>query len=154
MKKLLFAFVALLFVACDDGDFDVPSFDFDNNVSSCGEYILYIKNSNSTETLAITLAPEDIPDTEGTTELQITSTRSVNYRIYDDAIGTEYFCSDIPPTDPQVIKELYAEAGTIILITTATGNKFEHDISFDSLTFQDGNDRIFFETFYFGVFTN
>ena len=154
MKKLVVAFVALFFIACDDGDFDVPSFDFENVVSSCGTYILHIENSNSTETLAITLSELDLPDAEGTTELTITAERNVNYRIYSGAIGTDYFCQNLPPTEPRVIRELNAESGTIVLETTAVGSKLEHDISFNGLTFQDGQERIFFETFYFGVFSN
>lgn len=154
MKKLLFVFAALLFFSCDDGDFDVPSFDFENTITSCGEYILYIKNSGSTETMALILSSEDIPNSEGITELQITSERNVNYRIYSDAIGAEYFCQDIPPTNPQVIKELNAESGIIVITSSAVGDSFDHDISFTDLTFQDGQERIYFETFYFGVFEN
>ena len=154
MKKLLFAFVALLFITCDDGDFDVPSFEFDNKVSSCGELILYVKNSSSTETLALKLNPDDIPIAEGTSELQITALRTANYRIYDDAIGSDYFCKDIPPTTPRVIKELNAESGIIVLNTVLIDSKPVHDISLLNLTFQDGQERIFFETFYFGEFSN
>lgn len=154
MKKLLFLFVVLLLVACDDGNFDVPSFEFDNQVSVCGTYVLHIKNSSSTETLAITLSETDLPDTEGTTELEITAVRGVNYRIYNGAIGTEYFCQNLPPTEPRVIRELNAESGTIVLETSVVGSKLEHEISFSDLTFQDGQERIYFETFYFGVFSN
>lgn len=154
MKKLVVAIVALFLIACDDGDFDVPSFDFENEVSSCGTYILHIENSSGTESLAITLSETDLPDAPGTTELAITAERIVNYRIYNGAIGADYFCQNLPPTEPLVIRELNAASGTIVLETSEVGSKLEHDISFDGLTFQDGQERIFFETFYFGVFSN
>lgn len=154
MKKLLLVFVALLFVACDDGDFDVPSFEFEDTVSSCGTYILYVKNSSSTESLALTLSESDLPDSEGTSSLEISTQRSVNYRIYNDAIGTDYFCQDIPPTTPKVIRELYAESGLINFVTTETSSGFDHEITFSHLLFQDSSERIFFETFYFGEFSN
>lgn len=154
MKKLLVVFIATLFLGCDDGDFDIPSFEFEDTVMSCGTYLLYIKNSSSTETLVIGLSESDLPDSEGTTELQISSERGINYRIYNNAIGADYFCKAIPPTEPNVVKELNAESGTIIFTTTSKSSGFDYEITISNLSFQDEKERIFFESFYFGIFSN
>ena len=149
--------------SCNDGDFDVPSFEFSETVNSCGEYILYVKNSSSTELLAISLVKAQLGTTVGTKNYDISTTSSATtitatYRIVDAAIGSSYFCQSIPPTTPIVTKELIAEDGEVIIETTEvlTNNvvtSYKHNISFSNLLFFDGTDRVYFETFTFGSIT-
>ena len=158
MKKIFTLFIAITLLSCNDGDFDVPAFEFTDTVNSCGEYVLYITNSTSTETLALTLSTNEINSTLSDANYPITSTLQANYRIFNDGIGSSYFCELIPPSSPNVIKELIAESG-IINITTVeiesdgivTG--YEYTITITDLLFNDNDERILFESFYFGVFT-
>ena len=163
MKKILiFLFLFSLF-SCSDGDFDVPSFEFSETVSGCGEYVLYVTNSSKKEVLVLNLTKTQLGTSVGEKSFSISKTASASsikatYRILDAAIGSNYFCQTIPPLTPKVTKELIAESGTVIIKTTevisnnvVTGYKFE--ISMTDLLFFDGTERVFFETFNFGTIT-
>jgi len=157
MKKLITLFIALSFFSCNDGDFDVPAFEFTSPVNSCGEYILYITNSNSTEVLALTLSTTQINSEIGVVSHAISSIVEANYRIFEEGIGTDYFCQSIPPSKPKVLKELNAESGFINITTSEvltdgelTG--YTYTINITELLFNDNNERIFFESLDFGVF--
>lgn len=158
MRKLLFLFLVLTLHSCNDGDFDVPDFIFTEKVNSCGSYVLYIANTNSTEVLVMTL-PTKTFGTEPKTELlPISATSSVTYRIFDVGIGANYFCQPIPPSEPKIVKELIADGGTINITTSevlkdslVTG--YSHEITISKLSFNDGKERIYFENFDFGILT-
>jgi hypothetical protein len=157
MKKLITLFIAFSLFSCNDGDFDVPVFEFTDTVNSCGEYVLHIANSNSTEVLALNLTATQINNTVGEKSYSIASPM-VNYRIFEEGIGSHYFCADIPPSTPKVVKELIAESGTINIITTAIESNgsvtgYTYSISFSELLFNDNDERIFFESLNFGDFT-
>jgi len=156
MKKLITLSIAFLFLSCNDGDFDVPIFEFTSDVESCGEYILYIANSNNTEVLALSLNTTHINTNLGENPFAI-STAMVNYRIFDEGIAANYFCQSIPPSTPKIIKELIAESGTINITTEeiltndiVTG--YTHTISITNLLFNDNDERIFLENLEFGDF--
>ena len=158
MKKLIIFFLAFSLFSCNDGDFDVPSFEFTEVVNSCGEYTLYIANKNSTEILILTLGIVQIGNTVGDETYSISSSLEVNYRIFEDGIGTDYFCQPIPPLTPIVLKELNAESGTINITTTEIFNNevltgYTYTITISDLLFNDNSERIFFENLNFGVFT-
>jgi hypothetical protein len=48
MKKIIGLFLIFLFIlSCNDGDFDVPSFDFDEQtVQNCGDLVLFKINES------------------------------------------------------------------------------------------------------------
>lgn len=160
MKKLLTLFIALSLVSCNDGDFDVPDFEFEDTVYGCGsDQLLYITSSADTETMIMTLFNDEIGTEVGTKSYAINSTsREVVYRLFNDGITSDYFCQAIPPTTPKVVEELIAESGTINITTseildddevTVTGYHYVITIS-DLLFVEDNGDQIFFETFEFG----
>lgn len=157
MKKLLTVFVALLLFSCNDGDFDTPEFEFEDTVNSCGEYILYVTNSNGTETMVITLTNDELNTTVGTEEYPVSSSRQIVYRLFDTGITSSYFCQEIPPTSPAVLDEMIAESATVNIITTEvfednvlTG--YAYEISISDLIFIEGDERIYYESFPFGSF--
>jgi hypothetical protein len=157
MKKIISLFIVFTILSCNDGNFDVPVFDFTSNVNSCGEYVLYIANSTSTEVLALSLSTTELNTFVGEKSYAITPTM-VNYRIFNEGIGTDYFCADIPPSTPKVLNELNATSGTLTIITNAneangliTG--YTYQISLNELLFDDNNERIFIENLNFGDFT-
>ncbi|UMB61530.1 hypothetical protein MHL31_04820 [Lutibacter sp. A80] len=164
MKKLITFFIAFTLLSCNDGDFDIPDFEFTEDINSCGETILYRLNSGSTEVIILQLSESDLGTTVGEKSYEISTTQNVIYRIFDDAIDSDYFCQEIPPATPQVLKELEAESGTIVINTIAIVDDenedeneeeeiigYTYEITISDLLFLDDNDRIFFETFYFGT---
>ena len=157
MKKLITFFIAFTLLSCNDGDFDVPSFEFSEDVNSCGETLLYRLSPDKTEVILLTLTSTQLGTTVGEKSYAVSSTLNVIYRIFDDAIDTNYFCQESPPAAPLVLKELEADKGTIIINTNAvivneiiTG--YTYEISISELLFLDNNERIFFDTFNFGAF--
>lgn len=157
MKKLLLLLV-LTSVACSDGDFTAPGFEFDETISSCGNYTLYKTNTKKTEVLVLTIPESYLGTAEQEKTYPISATAIVTYRVFDNGIGNDYFCQPLPPTSPKVIKNIKANSGNITIITTeilkdgvVTG--FNYDISLTELLFDDGKERIFYETYHFGIFT-
>lgn len=158
MKKLLVLFIAFTLVSCDDGEFNVPAFDFEDEVYGCGENsALYITSSADTEAMVMTLIDDELGTEVGTESYSITSTRQVVYRIFSEGIGSDYFCQSIPPTVPAVITELIAAEGGTINITTSevytdeelTG--YNYEIILTDLLFVDEDGlEISYETFAFG----
>lgn len=154
MKKLLILFLAFTLNACNDGDFDVPVFEFTEKVNKCGDFVLYIASTNSTEVLVLTLPPTAF-GTAATAPFPISTTVTATYRIFDKGITSTYFCQAIPPLEPKILKELKADGGTINIAATeilvnsvVTG--YSYEITISKLSFNDGKERIFFETFNFG----
>lgn len=159
MKKLFTLFIAFTLFSCNDGDFDIPAFEFTDTINSCGEYLLYKTNSENTEAIMLSLTNTQLGETAGDKTYSISTSLKVTYRIFDEKIGTDYFCQEIPPATPIVLKELDAVEGDIIITTIeikedgiVTGYKYE--ISISNLLFLDNNERIYFETFDFGEYPN
>jgi hypothetical protein len=158
MKKLLTLILILLLTSCNDGDFDIPAFEFSETVNICDEYLLYIASSNSTEVLILALTPTQLGSTAGEKNYDISTTISVTYRIFEEGIDNNYFCQAIPPSTPKVLKELVANSGNVNITTTeetatdGTVTGYSYTITFSDLLFDDGNERIFFESFEFGTF--
>jgi hypothetical protein len=157
MKKLILLFLVFSLVSCNDGDFDIPAFEFTEAISSCGEYVLFKKNSESTEVLVLTLSNSQLGKIEGEKTIAI-SAGNVIYRIFDASISDNYFCASIPPTIPLVLKDILAESGSINIITAIIKNEneeitgYQYDISFSQLLFLDNDGRIYHENFDFGTF--
>ena len=157
MKKLLILFLALALNGCSDGDFNVPAFEFTKTVNKCGAYVLYITDTKSTEVLVLTLPTTAIDTIEKVQVLPISATVTATYRIFDKAIGTSYFCQDIPPLEPKIVKELKADDGGILNITTTKVLKdsiltgYDYEITISKLLLTDGKERIYHENFVFGT---
>ena len=107
MKKLILLILAFSLFSCNDGDFEVPVFEFTEGISSCGEYVLFKKNSDATEVLVLSISDSQLGVTEGDKTINI-SPENLIYRIFDEAISDNYFCVTIPPTTPIVLKDISA----------------------------------------------
>ena len=158
MKHLIALLIFATLISCNDGDFDIPSFEFTETVSTCGSYVLYRTNTDKTEALILTLTTNQLTTVTGEKNYNIAGETALVYRLFDDAVGTAYFCQDIPPITPKVLKELNATEGSITVNTTvdsSSGNAvYTHTISISNLLFIDDKERIFFESFSFGTVTN
>jgi len=130
MRKLFFISILLsLFSSCNDGDIIITDFNFEaSNLNNCGgpgAYVFYnINNSLFAESISLVLETSDILFLEsGTVEYVLNGiTYAVNYRKYDDDTTDDYFCSNIPPTTPNVTIEFLGASGIAVLTTIATKN--------------------------------
>jgi len=155
MKKLLILFLAFTLNACSDGDFDVPAFEFTEKVNKCGEFVLYITSTNSIEVLVLTLPPTAL-GTAPTATFPISATATATYRIFDKGITSTYFCQAVPPLEPNILKDHKADGGTINIatveiLTNGVVTGYSHKITISNLSFNDGKERIYFESFNFGT---
>jgi hypothetical protein len=162
MRRFFLLAVLIGLFGCNDGNFEVPSFEFIETVENCGSYVLYRTNSDDTEALIVTLSESNLPEMETTTEVDI-DTDNVIYRIFSESITpATYFCQSIPPAEPSVIKEWSGVAGSnnyIEIITTEvlddsnmiTG--YKHLIVLHNMVLQNGEDTIVYETYNFGSVT-
>lgn len=158
MKKIIALFLMISsFWSCNDGNYDVPLFQFTEDVYGCGEYILYKTNEDKIESLVLTLTNGELGTEVGTEPYPISSSLEIIYRIFDTGIDGDYYCQAVPPATPTVIKEVIAETGEVIIVTSEIIKNdkvvgYSYDITLSDLLFLDNNDRIYFETFYFGVY--
>jgi len=124
--KQLFVFLLLIItLSCDDGNVDIPEFDFSNDtINDCGELVLFKINEN--ETLIIELNEDNtensfftqVRDNESFT-LTESGAQTITYRTFDDKPTTGYFCQNIPPTSPNIINE-WNGSGTLKVTTIMT----------------------------------
>lgn len=170
MKRFLgFMLLLLTLNACDDGDFDIESFDFSagsSNQCNSGVSGFFIYKINSNEVLLIQI-PEinfvnEITDPDSPRTVAITSTNKVIYRIYNGTLTTSDICTTIPPATPVVIEEWNAVSGTIEIQTNvnktidATLNSsvitgYTHTIVLRNVNFLKGNgNQQLYQTLSFG----
>jgi hypothetical protein len=119
--------IALLLNGCDDGDLTIETFDFDTiTAMSCSgteDYELIYKLKDQ-ESLLLQL-PEgalknEITGNGAAQEFDINgSTFKLVYRTYDGPVTIANICDAIRPASPNIINEWLAEAGKIIITTTA-----------------------------------
>lgn len=127
MKTLIrFLILSGFFLACDDGDIIVTTFNFDeanlNNCGGPGNYIFFKINNNTSESISLSLGTSDILFIESGSRVFVLNGTSniVNYRIYNGDITNSYFCNSIPPISPDVIKEFIGSSGEATLVTDVT----------------------------------
>ena len=157
MKKILFLFVLVLITSCDDGNFETPSFNFDDAaVENCGNLVLY--KINDSEALILELDEDNTDNLFFKTEQEDIAydlNNKIYYRTYDAAIPANFFCNDIPPSTPKLNRE-WIGSGTLIVNNTITendDNSFTYVTTFTIenmvLTNNNGN-SIIYDTYNFG----
>ena len=134
MKKILFFLSLIALSSCDDGDIIVSSFDFseqdveycstvDNTESETVNYIFYKINSETNEAIAFRISTDEPILTELSNETPYTfnlgssSNSFVSYRIFNNAITSDYFCNEVPPSQPSVTEEYISAEGTVTIVT-------------------------------------
>ncbi len=145
MNKFLFFGFLILLIACDDGDLQIETLDFDNAaIQNCDAITADAANVlfklNETDALILELAAISLKNeaSDGAIEHPVTSSGAtkVTYRTFSDNISNNYFCSDIPLTTPTVVEEIIAEAGSVLITTVANadGVTFEHKIELSGIS--------------------
>ncbi len=158
MRICSFFLFVLLMSSCDDGDFPELSFDFQDSVSNCDSTLFYITTSSRSEAYIIELLDGDLPEEAGEKSLGISGQRAVTYRVFDDAIGSDYFCNDLPPTSPLTIEEWLATGGSIVITTEEVENdqgevsSYRYTLSVENTVLSFRDKKITQEVFQFGTF--
>ncbi len=150
MKRILLFGLLAFFIACDDGDLQIETLDFDSaSIQYCEAVSAETANTlfklNDTEALILELPIAALKNEVSTTEIEYAVSESgpakITYRIFSDKITKNYFCDEIPLTEPTVIDEIIAEGGTVLITTTKEDNKtFEHEIKLSSISLVTSED--------------
>ena len=121
MKKIVLFFVLLIGFSCNDGDLDISSFEFEDEVSICGttQYTLYrLSTGEQRESLIVTLTNQQIrKDEDIVVPVSVTENGdfTVTYRLFEDQVTDNYFCAAVPPVEPKVQKDWRGVSGTIVI---------------------------------------
>lgn len=121
MKKVLLLLIMFLGFSCDDGDLDISSFEFEDEVNLCGtkDYTLYRLSTNEQrEALIVTLTDQQIRKDEDIVlpvNVTLSGAYTVTYRLFDDQVTDDYFCASVPPVEPTVQKDWRGVSGTILV---------------------------------------
>lgn len=127
MKRIALLFLlAIGLNGCQDGDIITSTFDFeDTALQFCGGpggYLFFKLNEAQTESISVRLGTsEQLFLQSDTLEVNLNnSTNFVNFRTFDGTVSADYFCNEVPPTEPKVTSEYVAYSGIARLITVTT----------------------------------
>ncbi len=151
MKKILFLAILIGLSSCDDGDLQIEEVDFDaSKIESCPgledtTQTTFFFKIDEDEALLLNLAGGLINNqtsVPGTLASTIPEPSNLIYRFFSDKVTPAYFCDEIPPLEPTVIKENLATAGTISVDTkvdtlTAEFKEYRHTISITDLSLKN-----------------
>ena len=165
MKKILILLVLLFTFSCDDGDLDISSFEFEDEVNLCGtkDYTLYRLSTNEQrEALIVTLTDQQIRMDEDIVlpvSVTLTGEFTVTYRLFEDQVTDAYFCASVPPVEPTVLKDWRGVSGAIFVENqpiydtdgeTITGWR-HYIVLIDVVLEVDGQELKLDETFVYGT---
>jgi hypothetical protein len=145
MAKYFFFVLLVLLMACDDGDLQIETIDFDSirTVESCTAVSSSTANVlfkiNQDEALILEL-PNGLLKNEATTEALVSNVpgnSKITYRIFTGNVTKAYFCDAVPPLEPMVTEEITAGGGQLFVTSTinADSTAYEHTIRLSGITF-------------------
>jgi len=166
MKKIILLLTILLALSCDDGNLDIASFEFEEEINYCGEseITLYRLSTNGhKEALILTLTDNEIrEDEEAVAPIQVTENGkyTVTDRVFESEVTSSYFCTVIPPVEPKVLKNWVGVGGTILIQNEPvyeTGNAnviaWKHTIILQDVVLKIGDESLIFnDTYLYGVY--
>lgn len=153
MRKFLLPLTLLVALACDDGNLQIAEINFDAAaIEFCDsplttETTLFFKLTGS-EALVLELQSGLLQPEETSEPLRsaIPGQSTVTYRTFTDAINKSYFCASIPPGEPDIVLDVTAAAGEVLITTLRNETDttlFEHTISIQDLSLvTDNGERI------------
>lgn len=151
MKHILYLSLFVLLFACDDGDLQIETIDFDSaTIQNCdpvsAEAANVLFKLNTSEALILELPNGAIKNeiSDGTITYVVTEAgpAKATYRTFSDNVSANYFCSDVPVTEPNVVEEIVAQGGNVLITTilNADGATYEHEIQLNTISFVTSND--------------
>ena len=121
MRKVILFFALVAGFSCNDGDLDISSFEFEDEVNICGttQYTLYrLSTGEQREALIVTLTNQQIrKDEDIVAPVSVTETGdfTVTYRLFNEQVTDDYFCAAVPPVTPEVVKDWRGTSGSIVV---------------------------------------
>ena len=165
MKNIFSLFIVLIVgSSCSNGDLNIASFEFEENVNVCGKFTLYRYSTNGQrEVLMVTLSDKQIKnDDETVLPVSVTATGpyTVTNRVFDNDAGSNYFCAAVPPFEPKVIKNWEGITGTILVENKPIYDEdeieiiaWEHIIVLNDVVLKSGDESLILnDTYLFGTF--
>lgn len=145
MKKIVLLSICAITMACNDGDLQIETLDFDSvDAQTCETLVLggtdpiVFFKINSDESLILELPSTALKNEEvSNVESEVTDggSTAVTYRIFDDIITKDYFCSQVPLGSPLLTEEIRAQAGKVIITTTTTDSiTYTHEIRLSGIS--------------------
>ena len=153
-KYFFLTLFAGMLLSCSDGDLQIETIDFDSvAIQYCTAPQTTAKNIlfkiNDDEALILELQSgvlnKGVVGETITTESAVPGQSQITYRIFSDGVTKNYFCDDIPATEPVVVEEIEAQDGTILVETIANedNTEFVHTIRLNGISFvTDTDERI------------
>ena len=134
MKKFFALFVIIIgLYSCDDGDFIITDFDFtDVTLESCDDFqddneFVFFQRNNQNEAIALNfstslniLEESSLNEENEVYTITLTGEDNVVYRKFDESVNSDYFCTAIPPSTPEIIEQLISTDGTVSIRTVGT----------------------------------
>jgi hypothetical protein len=152
MKKILICAILLNCLACDDGDLQIETLDFDSaSIQVCDDNPVEANSTNvlfklnDTEALILELPADAILNEVTLSEIEksvsVSGPAKVTYRTFSDGVSKDYFCSEIPLTEPTVVEEIVAEGGSVFISTAISTDStiYEHTISLSGISLLTSN---------------
>ena len=139
MRKLVTLFLlSFLFFTCDDGDVITVEFEFDDTFEACGNLVFHKEKDDPSESfsilltsdsnynsledvLAYTLSTDSVYATPATPIKEFTingSSNRFNYRTYNADLPNNYFCSDVPPSEIEILTDEESVTGLVTITTS------------------------------------
>ncbi|NQX78248.1 hypothetical protein [Gilvibacter sp.] len=150
-RLLLLLSLVITAISCDDGDIIVTTFDFDDialtNCGEVGDYVFFKVNNTNLESISLVLGTSDeiyLSTAERTYALNGTS-NFVNYRTYTGEVDASFFCSNVTPSEPQIVDDFAGNSGDAVLDVIAVEDDNDGialDNELDELN-EDGDDDPF-----------
>ncbi len=123
MRNFLVLLFTIFLFSCNDGDFDSPSFNFDDvSIENCGNLVLF--KINESEVLLLNLNVDNYNNNFFKTAYDnevFSLSDAIIYRTYSANVTASMFCQNIPPSSPSLQKEWLGN-GTLIVNNTITDN--------------------------------
>lgn len=164
MNKIFFLLIILFFYSCDDGNIDISSFEFEEEVRVCGEFTLYrLSTEGHKEALIVTLTDDQIKNSI-VPVLPVTVSENGLYtvtdRVFASEVTSDYFCAVVPPVDPVVVKDWRGVGGTIFVQNEPVFDEdgvtivaYNHIIVLNDVVLKSGEESLIFnDTFLYGTF--
>ncbi|WP_124981089.1 hypothetical protein [Nonlabens xiamenensis] len=130
MKKLLYLLIPIVLLGCDDGDIITNDFEFEGialqacepaQVGTNIEYVFHKTDNTNRESLVLSFnANDDILVSDGVFgPFSLDTNNSFQYRRFNEAPGSDYYCNSVPPVTPRVVETLDGEGGRFQILTVA-----------------------------------
>lgn len=159
MKKIFAVIFILITLSCNDGNFEIASFEFEEKINYCGDYVLYkLSTLEHKEALIVTLTSQQIKQSDEPVlpvNISETGLYTVTYRIFDDAVSSSYFCQAVPPVEPGVVKNWVGKDGIIFVQNEPVYDEdevtviaYRHIIVINDLVLTNGEETVIFDPSY------